>query len=88
MKKIVVIGGAGLIGSKLIALLTAQGHTPVAAAPPQPRSPLRHLRPERGDARRTVPFAMTSINERPERSSAMHVTLKSALVPDPEVSHA
>ena len=38
MKKIVVIGGTGLIGSKLIALLTAQGHTPVAAAPPQPRS--------------------------------------------------
>ena len=36
--KIVVIGGTGLIGSKLIALLTAQGHTAVAAAPPQPRS--------------------------------------------------
>jgi uncharacterized protein YbjT (DUF2867 family) len=34
--KIVVIGGTGLIGSKLIALLTA--HTAVAAAPPPPRS--------------------------------------------------
>jgi uncharacterized protein YbjT (DUF2867 family) len=31
--KIVVIGGTGLIGSKLIALLTAQGHAAVAAAP-------------------------------------------------------
>lgn len=31
--KIVVIGGTGLIGSKLIANLTAQGHEAVAAAP-------------------------------------------------------
>jgi uncharacterized protein YbjT (DUF2867 family) len=31
--KIVVIGGTGLIGSKLVAKLRAQGHEPVAAAP-------------------------------------------------------
>ncbi|KQY43801.1 SDR family oxidoreductase [Cellulomonas sp. Root137] len=31
--KIVVVGGTGLIGSKLVALLTAQGHAAVAASP-------------------------------------------------------
>jgi uncharacterized protein YbjT (DUF2867 family) len=31
--KIVVIGGTGLIGSKLVALLSAQGHEAVAASP-------------------------------------------------------
>lgn len=31
--RIVVIGGTGLIGSKLVALLTAQGHEVVAASP-------------------------------------------------------
>src|SRR6266850_3572310 len=31
--KIVVIGGTGLIGSKLVAKLRTQGHEPVAAAP-------------------------------------------------------
>lgn len=33
MKKIVVIGGTGLIGSKVVADLTAQGHQAVAASP-------------------------------------------------------
>ena len=31
--KIVIIGGTGLIGSKLVERLTAQGHEPVAASP-------------------------------------------------------
>src|SRR5262245_42140424 len=31
--KIVIIGGTGLIGSKLVGLLRARGHDPVAAAP-------------------------------------------------------
>ena len=31
--KIVVIGGTGLIGSKVVALLTEQGHEAVAASP-------------------------------------------------------
>src|SRR4051812_35936088 len=31
--KIVVIGGTGLIGSKVVALLTARGHEAVAASP-------------------------------------------------------
>src|SRR5262245_20830833 len=31
--KIVVIGGTGLIGSKLVAKLTEHGHSPLAAAP-------------------------------------------------------
>jgi len=31
--KIVVIGGTGLIGSKLVSKLREQGHEPVAAAP-------------------------------------------------------
>ncbi|WP_245333311.1 NAD-dependent epimerase/dehydratase family protein, partial [Bradyrhizobium guangdongense] len=31
--KIVVIGGSGLIGSKLVARLTQQGHDAVAASP-------------------------------------------------------
>ena len=48
--KIVVIGGTGLIGSKLIALLTAQGHTRESAvlceraARSSPPSPLVALR--------------------------------------------
>ncbi|MDT5198183.1 MAG: hypothetical protein QOG79_4318 [Mycobacterium sp.] len=31
--KIVVIGGAGLIGSKVVAKLTQHGHEAIAAAP-------------------------------------------------------
>jgi uncharacterized protein YbjT (DUF2867 family) len=31
--KIIVIGGTGLIGSKLIAKLRADGHDPLAASP-------------------------------------------------------
>jgi uncharacterized protein YbjT (DUF2867 family) len=31
--KIVVIGGSGLIGSKVVTMLTAQGHQAVAASP-------------------------------------------------------
>ena len=33
--KIVVIGGSGLIGSKLVARLKQQGHVVVAASPKQ-----------------------------------------------------
>src|SRR6478609_10142477 len=33
MAKVVVIGGSGLIGSKVVAKLTAHGHEAVAAAP-------------------------------------------------------
>lgn len=33
MKRIVVIGGTGLIGSKVVARLTAQGHQAIAASP-------------------------------------------------------
>ena len=34
MRKIVVIGGTGLIGSRLVAKLRDAGHQPIAAAPP------------------------------------------------------
>ena len=33
MKKVVVIGGTGLIGSKVVARLAEQGHEAVAASP-------------------------------------------------------
>ena len=33
MAKIIVVGGTGLIGSKVVAKLTAHGHEAVAAAP-------------------------------------------------------
>jgi phosphoglycerate dehydrogenase-like enzyme len=34
--KIVVIGGTGLIGSKLVEKLRRAGHEPLAASPPSP----------------------------------------------------
>jgi uncharacterized protein YbjT (DUF2867 family) len=36
--KIVVIGGSGLIGSKLVKKLQEKGHDAIAAAPPIPAS--------------------------------------------------
>jgi hypothetical protein len=80
--KIVVIGGTGLIGSKLIALLTAQGHTAVAAAPPQPRSAPSSPSPlaERCGKDCSVCYEL-HYRETAERRFAMHAMLKSTLVP-------
>ena len=39
--KVIVIGGSGLIGSKLVNILRKQGHEVVSASPSSEKEPLR-----------------------------------------------
>ncbi len=50
--KIVVIGGTGLIGSKLVALLRQRGHEVLAASPDSGVNTTHRRRPARGARRR------------------------------------